>query len=103
MFQYRKYLYKRIKTTTFIKQIRTGKLLLSGVEAMETTLQILFGSIIIGFLAAIVYARNIKSKDAGTPKMKEIAEAIHQGAMAFLHREYKIINKPVLGFDVIGC
>ena len=91
MFQYRKYLYKRIKTTTFIKQIRTGKLLLSGVEAMETTLQILFGSIIIGFLAAIVYARNIKSKDAGTPKMKEIAEAIHQGAMAFLHREYKII------------
>ena len=68
---------------------------------METTLLILFCSIIIGFLAAVYFARHVKSADAGTPKMQEIAAAIHEGAMAFLHREYKIIAIFIILFGAL--
>ena len=48
-----------------------------------------------GGIAAILFAvyltYNVLKKDAGTEKMKEISNAIRQGAMAFLHREYKTI------------
>lgn len=36
-------------------------------------------------------AKSIMSHDEGSPKMKEIASAIQEGAMAFLYREYKIL------------
>ncbi|MDO8481024.1 MAG: sodium/proton-translocating pyrophosphatase, partial [Nanoarchaeota archaeon] len=46
-------------------------------------------------LAALIYvfakARSIARKDPGTEKMQEIAHAIHEGAMAFLFREYKVL------------
>jgi K(+)-stimulated pyrophosphate-energized sodium pump len=34
---------------------------------------------------------NVKREPVGTPKMEEIAGAIHEGAMVFLSREYKIL------------
>lgn len=46
---------------------------------------------IVALVAAFVFAVIIKQKDAGNDKMKEIAEAIHDGAMAFLKREYRVI------------
>ena len=36
--------------------------------------------------------RRIMKEDAGTPEMKEIANAIHSGATAFLSREYRILS-----------
>ena len=48
----------------------------------------------IAILALVFVFRkyvSIKKKDAGTPKMQEISDAIHEGAMAFLFREYKIL------------
>jgi len=52
-------------------------------------------SVTIAGLLALVFAglftRSILSKKQGTPKMREIADAIHEGAMAFLHREYKVV------------
>ncbi|NQV08832.1 sodium-translocating pyrophosphatase [Candidatus Woesearchaeota archaeon] len=36
-------------------------------------------------------AYGIKKVSQGTPKMKELSDAIHEGAMAFLNKEYKIL------------
>lgn len=46
---------------------------------------------VIGLLLALVIYKMVMKRDAGTDKMKEIAEQIHIGAMVFLRREYQII------------
>ncbi|MGE3259919.1 MAG: sodium-translocating pyrophosphatase [Geobacter sp.] len=46
---------------------------------------------IAGFIIAILIYTSIKSQPVGNEKMKEIAEAIHSGAMAFLNREYRVL------------
>jgi len=46
----------------------------------------------IGALALVfagILALQIKKKDIGTEKMREISRAIHEGAMTFLNKEYK--------------
>src|SRR3990172_7774035 len=45
----------------------------------------------IGLLCALVIYKMVMKRDAGTEKMKDIAEQIHIGAMVFLKREYQII------------
>tara|TARA_Y100000310_G_scaffold323533_2_gene384019 strand:- start:51451 stop:53415 length:1965 start_codon:yes stop_codon:yes gene_type:complete len=55
---------------------------------------LLIAVIIISILALIFAAftaSRILKQDAGNQKIKEIADAIHQGAMTFLHKEYKIL------------
>ncbi|HLC65065.1 MAG TPA: sodium-translocating pyrophosphatase [Candidatus Nanoarchaeia archaeon] len=42
--------------------------------------------VVAGFIAAYIMRAN-----PGTPKMKEISDAIHSGAMDFLHKEYYIL------------
>ena len=42
-------------------------------------------------IIAFVLASSISKIDAGTDRMKEIASYIHEGAMAFLKSQYKII------------
>jgi len=51
-----------------------------------------FGISLAGLLAAFVLARYVLRQDDGTPKMKEIAGAIREGAMAFLKRQYTTIG-----------
>ena len=46
---------------------------------------------VIGFVIAIVLYGMVKGQPVGNEKMKEISEAIHAGAMAFLRREYKVL------------
>ena len=50
-----------------------------------------------GLLCSLLLYFYIKKAPAGTPEMVEISEAIHEGAMAFLKREYTILA----GFIVI--
>ena len=45
----------------------------------------------IGFVIAIVMYTLVKSHPVGNDTMKEISEAIHAGAMAFLRREYQVL------------
>ncbi len=46
---------------------------------------------VIGFIAAIVLYTRVKAQPVGNEKMREISEAIHDGAMAFLGREYRVL------------
>lgn len=47
---------------------------------------------IAGLIIAYFIYRKILDYDAGTDKMKAIAELIHEGAMVFLKAEYKILS-----------
>lgn len=46
---------------------------------------------IVGLLVMVVKSRWVIRQDEGEPKMKEIAEHIREGAMAFLSAEYRIL------------
>lgn len=55
-------------------------------------------ALIISMLAGLtslafagILARRVMRKDAGSPEMRRISEAVHEGAIAFLKREYKAI------------
>lgn len=45
----------------------------------------------IGVLYSLYTAAWVTKQDAGTPRMKEISDAIREGATAFLSREYKTV------------
>ncbi|QAR34267.1 sodium-translocating pyrophosphatase [Geovibrio thiophilus] len=47
---------------------------------------------VVGLIVAYVIYNSVKSKSAGNEKMKEISDMIHDGAMAFLGREYKVLS-----------
>ncbi len=57
-------------------------------------MNILYVSLVIGILSLAYAGFNtyrVMQEDAGTPKMKEIAAAIQEGAMAYMHRQFKVI------------
>ncbi|HKW05141.1 MAG TPA: sodium-translocating pyrophosphatase, partial [Nitrososphaerales archaeon] len=45
----------------------------------------------VALIYAMVLVLFVRKQDRGTPKMVEIADAVRQGASAFLNREYKVI------------
>lgn len=47
---------------------------------------------IIALLVALFMASIIKKKKEGNKQMKEIGKSVHEGAMAFLRREYKMLS-----------
>lgn len=46
---------------------------------------------VFGLIVALLIYNYVKSQPVGNEKMKEISEMIHDGAMAFLSREYKVL------------
>jgi len=46
---------------------------------------------VVGFIIALVIFGVIKAQPVGNETMREIADAIHSGAMAFLKREYMVL------------
>ena len=46
---------------------------------------------IIGILAAFTIYQAVKKQPDGSKEMQDIAASIHEGAMAFLFREYKVL------------
>ncbi|MDD7795842.1 sodium-translocating pyrophosphatase [Clostridium sp. 'White wine YQ'] len=52
---------------------------------------IIYGVTLIAVLAIIFLSKYIFSQEKGNPKMQEISNAIKEGAMAFLKRQYKTI------------
>jgi len=47
---------------------------------------------IVALVFVFYIARKVMRQDPGTPQMVSISDAIHEGAMAFLKREYKAIS-----------
>ena len=56
---------------------------------------------VVALVAAFIFAALIVQKDEGNEKMKEIAQSIYEGAMAFLMREYRVISIFVLVLALI--
>ncbi|UOD35177.1 sodium-translocating pyrophosphatase [Deferribacteraceae bacterium V6Fe1] len=46
---------------------------------------------VIGLIVALIIYGFVKKQPVGNEKMKEISDMIHDGAMAFLSREYKVL------------
>ena len=58
---------------------------------------------IVALLVAAFYAQKVNKIKVGTERMKEIASFIHEGAMAFLTREYKMLIVFVAILSVVLC
>lgn len=56
---------------------------------------------IIALFFAYYLSQKVSKMDAGTERMKEIAEAIHEGAMAFLGRQYQVLVLFVIALAAI--
>src|SRR5208337_5192956 len=52
---------------------------------------VVVGISVIALIVAGILARSVLSQDEGTPKMKEVADAIRVGAEAFIKRQYSTI------------
>ena len=48
-------------------------------------------SVLALFFAWLFY-RQMKKEDEGTPTMKEIAQYVREGAMAYLKQQYKVVT-----------
>ena len=46
---------------------------------------------VIALLFALIFYRQMKKEDEGTPTMKQIALYVRQGAMAYLKQQYKVV------------
>ena len=46
---------------------------------------------ITALIIALLFFRKLISSSEGTPKMIEIAGYVKEGAMAYLHRQYKVV------------
>lgn len=58
---------------------------------------------VLGLIFALYLAGKISKQDPGTERMQEISAYIHEGAMAFLGREYRILSVfIVVVFIVLG-
>jgi len=62
---------------------------------------IALGSGIVGLLFVVYLCVRILRKSPGTEKMREISEMIHEGAMAFLFREFSAITLFVVALGAI--
>jgi K(+)-stimulated pyrophosphate-energized sodium pump len=59
---------------------------------MESWFYLIPAAGVLALLFALLKSAWINGQDAGDDKMKEIAGHIHEGAMAFLAREYKVLS-----------
>ena len=58
---------------------------------------------VVALAYAFTLVLRINNSPAGNYRMQEISEAIHEGAMAFLFREYRILSIfVILMFAIIG-
>ena len=46
---------------------------------------------LVALLFAFIFYRQMKRQDEGTPTMKQIAQYVREGAMAYLKQQYKVV------------
>ncbi|MBN1386458.1 sodium-translocating pyrophosphatase [Candidatus Woesearchaeota archaeon] len=54
-------------------------------------IEYVIGISVLSLIVSLGLAMSIKRKDAGTKEMQHISKAIHEGAMAFLNKEYRVL------------
>ena len=52
---------------------------------------LVLGGSVIALLFAFIFYRQMKKEDEGTPKMRQIAQYVREGAMAYLRQQYKVV------------
>jgi K(+)-stimulated pyrophosphate-energized sodium pump len=62
---------------------------LRGVDKIWLLVPLIAG--VVGIITGLLLVRNVLSADQGTPKMREIAKAVQEGAEAFLKRQFRTI------------
>ena len=62
----------------------------SSLVTVAPILAIVLG--VIGLLIALAIYKSVASKSPGSALMVEISDAIHEGAMVFLRKEYQILS-----------
>ncbi len=60
--------------------------------SVENVLPIVLGISILSLAVAALLARHVLAADTGTPEMRQISDAIREGAEAFLSRQYRTIG-----------
>jgi len=68
---------------------------------MESVPYVALGAAAAGLVLAAVFAKIVNAADPGTERMREIAAAIREGAMAFLRREYTWVAVFVIGMAIL--
>src|ERR1019366_7683683 len=69
--------------------------------ADKTWLYICLAAGVVGIAAGLLLARNVLAADTGTPKMREIALAVQEGAEAFLKRQFRTIAIIVIPLAIL--
>src|SRR3990172_12369921 len=64
-------------------------------------LAISFVSGLISIIAALYFYFYVSKQSAGTPKMREISDAIRKGALAYLKREYMTLTAFVFVLSLV--
>jgi K(+)-stimulated pyrophosphate-energized sodium pump len=70
-------------------------------SAEKTWLVVALVTAVFGLLVGLVLTRGVLAADTGTPKMREIAAAIQEGAVAFLRRQFRAIGIIVIPLAVL--
>ncbi len=55
----------------------------------------------VALISAFLFYRSVMSNDEGTDQMKEIAQAVREGAMAYLASQYRIVAMVFVGLFVV--
>ena len=72
---------------------------LGGVD--KTWLYICLFAGVVGIVSGLLLARKVLGADQGTPKMKEIAQAVQEGAEAFLARQFRAIALIIIPLAIL--
>lgn len=59
---------------------------------MDSVSLVIFGSAILAIVYAIFASSRVFASPTGTPQMQAIAQAIQEGAKAYLNRQYTTIG-----------
>ncbi len=69
--------------------------------ADKTWLYICLAAGVVGIAAGLLLARNVLAADQGTVKMREIAQAVQEGAQAFLGRQFRAIVMIIIPLAIL--
>jgi len=70
-------------------------------SAEKWWLVVALATAVFGLVVGVVLARGVLRADTGTPKMREIAAAIQEGAVAFLRRQFRAIGIIIIPLAVL--